>query len=163
MLIFGPCFWVSQRYCTRCRPSLLPDALRECTPKEKKSKEASFPDLFSLLFWISLLFSFSKEFLPFCAFFPFFPKDFRRLARIKNPCFFGGFLAVFQKRKEKKIRIGTSPKGTFVCNVIAAKCFPGCAEDRTRPQGSLSCDTPCHPLGCDRANLGGLSAIPCDT
>ena len=40
----------------------------------------------------------------FLSVFPFFPKDFRGSASVRNPCFFGGFPCRFQKGKEKKIR-----------------------------------------------------------
>ena len=57
---------------------------------------SSFP------FWISLPVSFFKEFLAILSVFPFFPKDFRGSASTGNPCFFGGFRAVFQKARKRR-------------------------------------------------------------
>ena len=59
---------------------------------------------FSLLFWISLLFSFPRNSLLFCAFFPSFPRILGVRQRQKILAFMMVFLAVFQKSKEKKIR-----------------------------------------------------------
>ena len=58
--------------------------------------------LFLAIFWISLLFLLFKEFLAFLIVFIFFPKDFRGLARNKNPCFFGGFPCLFLKKARKR-------------------------------------------------------------
>ena len=67
--------------------------------------EAAKSLIFSaLLFGISLLYSFRRNSLAFLCVFPFFSKDFRGLARIKNPFFWWFSLSFSQKSKEKKIR-----------------------------------------------------------
>ena len=60
---------------------------------------------FSLLFWISWLFSFPRNSLFFCAFFPFFPRILGVRRGQEILVFLVLFLAVFQKSKEKKIRV----------------------------------------------------------
>ena len=62
----------------------------------------------SLFFWISLFFFPCEEFLVFLSVFPFFSRDFRGSVGIKNPCFFGGFPRVFQKKQGKEGQ-GTLP------------------------------------------------------
>ena len=62
------------------------------------------PFLCSFFFWNSLFFSpFSFwDFLVFLTVFPFFSRDSRGSAGIKNPCFFGGFPCLFPKNKGKE-------------------------------------------------------------
>ena len=55
---------------------------------------------FSLLFLISLLFAFPRNSFFFCTFLPSLPRDFTGSARIKNPCFFGGFPCRFPTKKQ---------------------------------------------------------------
>ena len=45
---------------------------------------------------------FCEEFLVFLSVFPFFSRDFRGSAGIKNPCFFGGFPGNFPKKQGKE-------------------------------------------------------------
>ena len=59
----------------------------------------------SLLFWISLLFCFSRNSLAFLSVFPFFSKDFRGSEETEILAFLVVFLAFSQKSKEKKIRV----------------------------------------------------------
>ena len=62
------------------------------------------PDLldFSLLFSISLLFSFARNSLFFLIVFPLFPRNFRASEERKNPCFLDGFPCLFQKKPGKE-------------------------------------------------------------
>ena len=60
---------------------------------------------FSLPFWFSLPFSFSRNSLRFWAFFPSFPRILGVRQAEEILAFLVVFLAVFQKGKEKKIRV----------------------------------------------------------
>ena len=62
---------------------------------------------FSLPFWFSLPFSFSRNSLRFCAFFPSFPRILGVRQAEEILAFLVVFLAVFQKGKEKKIGSAT--------------------------------------------------------
>ena len=64
-----------------------------------------FPNLLFLAFLVFLAFFLFKEFLAILSVFRFFPKDLRGSACRRNPCLLVVFLAVFQKGKEKKIRV----------------------------------------------------------
>ena len=56
----------------------------------------------SLFFWNSLFFSPARNSLFFLIVFLSFSRDFRGSVGIKNPCFFGGFLCLFPKKKQGK-------------------------------------------------------------
>ena len=57
---------------------------------------------FPCFFWNSLFFLPGEDFLVFLSVFPFFSRDFRGSAGIKNPCFFGGFPCRFPKKQGKE-------------------------------------------------------------
>ena len=70
----------------------------------------SFPVLPFLVFLEFLVFSPCEEFLVFLSVFPFFSRDFRGSAGIKNPCFFGGFPCNFPKKQGKEGQGFACPK-----------------------------------------------------
>ena len=64
-----------------------------------------YPVLPFLGFLEFLVFFLCEEFLVFLSVFPFFSRDFRGSVGTKNPCFFGGFPALFPKNKERKDKV----------------------------------------------------------
>ena len=77
--------------------------------ENQKGDSQSTLTLQSLLFSISLLFSFS-DFLAFLCVFPPSSKDFRGSAKRKTLAFFGGFPCFFQKSKGWRVR----DQGVFI-------------------------------------------------
>ena len=61
-----------------------------------------FPVLPFLAFLEFLVFSLARNSLFFSSVFPFFSRDFRGSAGLKNPCFFGGFPCLFPKKQGKE-------------------------------------------------------------
>ena len=80
-----------------------------------KSLHGQYPDLLFLASFNFLAFSLFKEFLVFWGVLPFFPKDFRGSARIKNPCSFGDLSAT--KRGLRDGGRTSEEKGPFSCVV----------------------------------------------
>ena len=77
------------------------------SPRPKRSNigwAAANPLLRFLVFLEFLVFFPCEEFLVFLSVFPFFSRDFRGSAGIKNPCFFWRFSWPFSKNKERKDR-----------------------------------------------------------
>ena len=62
----------------------------------------SSPDLLFLAFWDFLAFLLFEEVLVFLSVFPFLSKVFRGSEETENPCIFGGFPCIFQKKKQGK-------------------------------------------------------------
>ena len=74
-------------------------------PRARLGKSPKPPDLLLLAFLDFLAFLLFKEFLAILSACPFFPKDLRGSASIRNPLFIWWFsLPLLQKGKEKKIR-----------------------------------------------------------
>ena len=80
----------------------------------------------SLFFWNSLFFPLRG--IPcFLSVFPFFSRDFRGSAGIKNPCFFGEFPGNCPKNKERKDRVFMeNPRGGGVSRVGGGEGPGGC-------------------------------------
>ena len=96
--------------CSRSLRKWPEPAMRETSQTEPKLRKrrgvqksmGNNPNLLFLAFLDFLAFFLSKVFLAFWGVFPFFPKDFRGSATIKNPCFFGGFPCRFPKKARKR-------------------------------------------------------------
>ena len=72
----------------------------------KTGLKRHFPVLPFLVFLEFLVFFPCEDFLVFLSVFPFFSRDFRGSAGIRNPCCFGGFPCRFPKKnKERKDRV----------------------------------------------------------
>ena len=77
-------------------------AARILGPLNPLNISTKFPLLPFLVFLEFLVFFPCEEFLVFLSVFPFFSRDFRGSAGIKNPCFFGGFPGNFPKKQGKE-------------------------------------------------------------
>ena len=60
-----------------------------------------------------------EDFLVFLSIFPFFSRDFRGSAGIKNPCFFGGFPRRFPRKQEKEGQGVLSLNGLKLYNFVS--------------------------------------------